>query len=110
MVAGIAAEAAHRQGKFWEMHDALFAKQTEWSGLTDPSDKFLEYAEALGLDMDKYQTDLQDNALREIVLNDMRSGERIGVDATPTFFIGTEDIVTNTGAADLIKAIDAKLK
>ena len=53
-----ASEAASRQGKFWEMHNLLFEKQNEWSTPTDLKKTFGDYAELLGLDKQKFLTDL----------------------------------------------------
>lgn len=80
-----AAEAAGEQGKFWEMHDLLYEKQSEWSNLGNASDKFKEYARSLGLDMKKYEEDL-DKVIGRIN-EDAALGDKAGIDSTPTFFI-----------------------
>ena len=80
-----AAEAAAEQGKFWEMHDLLYENQNEWSELGNAKDKFREYAQNLGLDMNKYDEDF--DKVIERVNQDFALGERAGVESTPTFFI-----------------------
>jgi protein-disulfide isomerase len=77
-----AAEAAGAQGKFWQMHDALFENQ---DALDDES--IAEYAEALGLDARRLIGEVLAGAHTTRVREDFRSGARGGVNGTPTFFI-----------------------
>jgi protein-disulfide isomerase len=77
-----AAEAAGAQGKFWEMHDALFKHAPE---LELP--QLIEYAQELGLDISKFETELVSGAYAARVQEDLTSGVRSGVNGTPTFFI-----------------------
>ena len=77
----VASLAAARQGKYWEMHRALY--QT-----SDLSDANLEaVARQVGLDLARYRADIADEALREEVETDKLEGQELGVDRTPTFFI-----------------------
>ena len=77
-----AAEAAEAQGKFWEMHDALYENQ---AALDD--EDLAEYATALGLDARRLIADVLAGAHLARVREDFRSGVRGGVNGTPTFFI-----------------------
>jgi protein-disulfide isomerase len=77
-----AAEAAAAQGKFWEMHDALFEHQEALE-----AEDIIGYAKSLGLDMVKFTKDLQDATYAKRVRDDFRSGVKSGVNGTPTFFI-----------------------
>jgi len=77
-----AAEAAGAQGKFWEMHEYLFEHQ---SHLDD--DALLRYAREIGLDVDRFQRDLENHTFASRVREDFQSGVRSGVNGTPTFFI-----------------------
>ena len=77
-----AAEAAAGQDRFWEMHDALFEHQRS---LDDPH--LVQYAQTLGLDLQRFQQDLTSHAYAGRVREDFRSGVRSGVNGTPTFFI-----------------------
>ena len=79
--AAAAAEAAHLQGAFWPMHDALFADQGR---LEDPH--LWARAERLGLDVDRFDSDRRSDAVRARVEEDFRSGIRGGAAATPTVF------------------------
>ncbi|WP_160713660.1 DsbA family protein [Chitinophaga solisilvae] len=80
--AALAAEAAGRQGKFWEMHDALYENQAQLSeGLLS------QLAKILRLDMKQFAADMEDHQLLSKVEADFESGVRSGVNGTPTFFI-----------------------
>jgi protein-disulfide isomerase len=77
-----AAEAAAAQGRFWEMHDALFEHQR---ALLDRH--LTEYASAVGLDQARFKQELADHTHAPRVRDDFLSGVRSGVNGTPTFFI-----------------------
>ena len=77
-----AAEAAATQGQFWEMHDALFEHQR---ALDDGH--LVQYAQALGMDGQQFQQELQSHAHERRVRGDFVGGVRSGVNGTPTFFI-----------------------
>jgi protein-disulfide isomerase len=79
--AACAAEAAALQGKFWEMHDALFADQAR---LEDPH--LWARAEALGLDVARFDADRRSDAIVAPVKAQFRAGVRAGVVTTPTAF------------------------
>jgi protein-disulfide isomerase len=79
--AACAAEAAALQGRFWEMHDALFADQAR---LEDPH--LWARAEALGLDVERFDADRRSDAVMAVVKGQFRSGVRAGVVTTPTAF------------------------
>jgi protein-disulfide isomerase len=86
-LAARAAEAAGKQGKFWEMHDLLFDLRDEWSNEANPQDFFLEYAQSLNLDIEEFKTDLDSPEVKDKVTQDYQSGLQLGVNATPTFFL-----------------------
>jgi protein-disulfide isomerase len=77
-----AAEAAGAQGKFWAMHDILFAHQ---QALGD--DNLVQYAAAIGLDLSRFISELARHIHAARVREDFLSGARSGVNGTPTFFI-----------------------
>ena len=81
-LAAEAAEAAGAQGKFWEMHDYLFAHQ---QALEDAD--LIRYAGDLGLDVDRFTRELHDHVYAARVRDDVDSGVRSGVSQTPTFFV-----------------------
>ena len=77
-----AAEAAHRQGKFWEMHDRIFANQRALE-----VDVLEGYAQAMGLDMDRYQEDVVSADVKNRIAADTSEAKRLGVTGTPGFFL-----------------------
>lgn len=85
--AAYAAEAAGRQGKFWEMHDMLFEGQDAWAEADDPSSIFASYASDLELDLDKFSEDMMLEEVSDKVNRDLQDGTMLGVGATPTFFL-----------------------
>lgn len=85
-----ASEAAALQGKFAEMYKKIFANQSEWDKLKTIAESavVLEgYAKELGLDMVKYNTDINSEAVKNKIKNDLNGGISAGVNSTPTFFI-----------------------
>src|SRR4051794_19564191 len=77
-----AAEAAAAQGRFWPMHDMLYEHQ---AALGD--DDLVAYAAQVGLDLDRFQVDLSQQAYFDRIREDFMSGVRSGVNGTPTFFV-----------------------
>ena len=104
-LAAEAALAAHEQGKFWPMHDKLFANQ---QALDRPSlDK---YAQELGLNMSKFTAALDSGKFKDKVDQDAKEGGSFGATGTPTFFINGTRLV-GAQPVDKFKAvIDAELK
>lgn len=94
-----AAEAAGAQGQFWAMHDLLYANQDHLEG-----PDLLRYAEALGLDLHRFVTDLTERVHAPKVQQDFLSGVRSGVHGTPTFFING---VRHEGAWDYPRLLAA---
>ena len=82
-----AAAAAHAQGRFWAMHDRIFAAQSR----LDPA-SLREHAEAIGLDLDRYDTDLASSEVRVKVEADLAQGRAAGVRGTPTFVVNGETV------------------
>ncbi|MAS35466.1 MAG: disulfide bond formation protein DsbA [Anaerolineaceae bacterium] len=88
VLAATATEAAGQQGKYWEMQELLFTRQTEWGEQRTPqTDRFINYAQELGLDIDQFTAALDDSAVFEKIERDRQDGIALGVDGTPTFFI-----------------------
>src|ERR1041385_3104206 len=91
-------EAAARQDRFWEMHDCLFDSPM-------PSKtEVLEQLRSLGVDMDRFERDLQSDEVRARVESDRRRGQRNGVTGTPTIFI---DGLRYDGAWDFYSMLEA---
>jgi protein-disulfide isomerase len=99
-----AAEAAGAQGRFWEMHDLLFVHQDHLA-FSD----LVGYADALGLDLDRFASELESGAHSARVREDFLSGVRSGVNGTPTFFVNG---IRHNGGYDtesLLEAIGSAL-
>lgn len=98
--AAYAAEAAALQGKFWEMHDMLFAQQGEWSATKDPSGMFATYAAAIGLDVARWSADYASDTVRERVAVDANDADTLRLQGTPTVFVnGLETDLPRTAEA-----------
>lgn len=82
-----AAEAAGNQGKFWEMHDLLLENQTTWSESSDAVSIFEGYASTLGLDMNKFKSDVQSKEVSDKIERDYQTGVESQIQSTPSFFI-----------------------
>ena len=104
-----AAEAAALQGKFWEMHDALYQYQPVWSHSTDPTLFFDSYAGAIGLDVERFRADRQSSAIEGKVIDDGNSGLLRGVRNTPTIFLNGVQVKGATTKDQLREAINAAL-
>lgn len=90
MPAARAAEAAGQQGKFFEFHDMLFENQKTWSNSPNPSALFVQYAEELGLDVQKFRQHLKSSLLLDRIESDKKEGNDLGINSTPTFFLNGE--------------------
>ncbi len=88
--AAIAALAAGRQGKFWEMRAAIFERQRD---MKNNSELFIELADGLGLDLDRFEKDLKDPTLLAQVKAEMAMGSEVGVRGTPNFFINGVKVI-----------------
>lgn len=103
VAASLAAEAAGKQGKFWEMYDLLYKKQKEWGSKTaEDRGMFEKYATELSLNLDQFKTDMTSDELRDKVEAQKSSGEDLNVRGTPTFFLNGEQI-TNPNNAEAFK-------
>lgn len=80
--AALAAAAAQRQGKFWEMHDKIFADQRALS-----PEKYLAFAAEIGLDVEQFEKDAASAQVKSFVEANKREAGRLGVTGTPGFFI-----------------------
>jgi protein-disulfide isomerase len=115
-----AAEAADIQGKYWQMHDALYHESnwTDWSTSSNPESFFWAYAQQLGLNVAKFKTDFASSAVNDRIQADIAAFKKTGQEqATPTFFINGKyypntDFVDNNGpsATAFSKVLDAALK
>ena len=111
-IAAQAAEAAGLQGKYWPMHDLLYSKQSDWS-VADPSivvkQYFDGYAQSLGLNVGKFDTDINSAVVTNKIQADVATGNAGQIDHTPTFFINLKQIPNPQGYDDFKATIDKAL-
>lgn len=106
-ISAYAAQATSLQGKFWEMADILFSRQSEWSTLEKPEEKFISYAQELNLDLEKFKTDLTSAETKDKVSKDRISAESNNLNSTPTFFVNGQKITNPTSYNEFKNAIFA---
>jgi protein-disulfide isomerase len=100
-----ASEAAHQQGKFWGMHDKIFAAQREMSEA-----KYIEYANELGLDIDKYNKDVKSSKVKSRIDGDVAAASKLGVTGTPSLFINGRFLSGAQPFESFKRIIDEELK
>ncbi len=81
------AEAAGKQGKFWEMHDKLFDTQSQWSAMGDATPFFMDLVKQLELNENEIKQDMGNPAVKARIEDDVAEGNRLGINQTPTFFV-----------------------
>lgn len=93
-----AAEAAGLQGKFWEMHDLLFANQSNWESLStsDRGPTFEGFASQLNLDLDQFKTDIASERVANRINFHRALGGKANVTSTPTLFINGNMVSSET--------------
>ena len=88
-ISAVAAEAAGKQDKFWEMHDLIFENQDKLN-----EDYLLSLAEDIGLDLAQFAKDSKSKQILNKIEKDFESGIRSGVNGTPTFFLNGQSLLT----------------
>ena len=96
--AAIAAEATNLQGKFWEMHDAIYENQRDLN-----ENLLMKLAEQLKLNIPQFEKDLKSTELADKVDSDFESGIMSGVNGTPSFFVNGKKF--DGGAEDLLELV-----
>jgi protein-disulfide isomerase len=106
-----AAEAAGQQGKFWEMHDALYDNQKEWSDSMEPRVQFDSYATRLGLDVQRFKADMERQDLSDRIKADMQRGNTLNVRGTPTLYLNGRELMPGKliTEEELRREVDAAL-
>jgi protein-disulfide isomerase len=99
-----AAEAAGAQGRFWEMHDRLFTHQRQLS-----DDDLRGHAEAIGLDTERFERELEERRHAGRVAENYASGAQSGTPSTPRFFVNGVIHLGSPSRAELEEAISAQL-
>lgn len=95
-----AAEAASKQGKFWQMHDKLYENQNQWAGASNPQSFYDDYAQQIGLDLTQFKQDYASEQVNNAINADLAAFNKTGQEkATPTFFVNGR-YVPNTQFSD----------
>lgn len=94
VVGAKAVEAAKLQGKGWEMMDTLFTKQSDWEAESKPEIKFGEYAKSLGMDSNKFLSDINLDSVAATISADLALANRLQLPGTPSIFVNGEMVAT----------------
>lgn len=105
--AAVSAECAARQRKFWPYHKILISRQDVWSRLERPRGLWEKYASEAGLDVRRWRECLADSKIKDQVLQESIDAREVGVEGTPTIFIGGERVI---GAALLPEKVEEALR
>ena len=109
LAAARAAEAADKQGKFWEMYNLIFQNQKTWSESQDATVNFEQYATQLGLNLQQYKKDVASPQTNDIINADIAEFKKTKQPmSTPTFFLDGKKIQP-TSLDEFSKLIDAAI-
>lgn len=109
--AAVATEAAGLQGKFWDMQNQLFMNQSTWSTSSDFRTVLADYAQKIGLDVEKFKNDMAGMSAKTRVDADLQRGRGMGVGSTPTFYINGKSVPFEQMNSTAMRAlIDAELQ
>jgi len=105
-----AAEAAALQGRFWEMHDMLYEDRLVWLGAADKRAALISFASKLGLDTDRFQTDMDSKEVAARIAADRQRVTSLELDRTPTVFVNGDRLTTRPITIEALQAaVDAEL-
>jgi len=102
-LAAQAAEAADQQGKFWEMSQTLFEKQADWSALTDPKVKFVEYVTQLGMNEATFVSHYDATSTKDKIDEAFNIATALKLNHTPTFFVNDTEVTGDFATIDDFK-------
>jgi protein-disulfide isomerase len=105
MAAASAAEAAGLQGKFWEMHNLLYDNQKTWHEQFDVRPTFEGYAKQIGLDLPRFQKDINGDAVAQRIFLDGKRGHSLGVKGTPTVFLNGHEVPFESLPAEKLRVL-----
>jgi protein-disulfide isomerase len=103
----VAARATQRQDLFWEFKEAVFRTS---DGRDASPETLRALATAAGLDVERFETDLQDPALEQLVLGDLQAAQSAGISGTPTFLVDGQPIVGAQPLSAFTEAMDQALQ
>jgi protein-disulfide isomerase len=103
----VAARAAQRQDRFWEFKEAVFRTS---DGRDASPETLRALATSAGLDVERFEADLQDPALEQLVMGDLQAAQSAGISGTPTFLVGGQPIVGAQPLSAFTEAMDEVLE
>lgn len=101
--AASSAEAAGLQGKFWEMHKLIYEHQQEWKDQFDVRPIFEGYAKQIGLNIERFNRDVNSPTVQQRILQDGKRAVSVGVKATPTVFLNNREVHFTNLPADRLR-------
>ncbi len=110
LVSAKAAEAADKQGKFWEMYKKLYENQPEWFRDNNPQRFFDEYAKQLEMDVQKFRDDMKSDEVNSLVQADRSDAKQQKFEGTPTFVLDGKRIDSPVNLEAFEKVIDDAIK
>lgn len=112
MVGHRAAEAAGRQGKFWQMYNILYKQQQTWTAGTNAARIMEDYALQIGLNIDQFKKDFASESVNDAINADTKAGQALGANSTPTFILNGKklDPLPDRSVEAFSKLIDEALK
>lgn len=105
-----AAACAGAQGKFWEMHDRIFATQREWNGQADATQRFARLSVEVGVNAAAYRDCMENDRVSSAIISDATSVSRAGIGGTPTFILNNQKVLQGAVSfQEMAIAIDSLL-
>ena len=102
-------EAARKQDKYWEALEILFQHQPEWGDHHNPKPELIwNFLPRLNVNIEEVKKHMDDKSIQDIIDQDMKDGQQLGVKSTPTFFVNGKQVM-EFGPEHLRAAIDAAL-
>jgi protein-disulfide isomerase len=105
VAAASAAEAAGLQGKFWEMHKLIYEHQKDWKDQFNARSIFQTYAQQIGLDVERFQRDVNGGVVQQRIAQDVRRGQSLGVNGTPTVFLNGREVPFENLPAEKLRVL-----
>ena len=92
----LAARCAEDQGRYWEMHDLLYARTEDWARDSNPNGSFVDLAEEIGMDTGEFRSCLSDRTHLQDIAAARKYGESLGVGGTPTLYLNGRRLTLRT--------------
>lgn len=105
-----AAQCANEQGNFWDYHDMLFTKLSDWSSIDGASalEKYVEYANSIGLNGEELRNCVSTDEMADVINNDLEAGKKAGVNGTPTTYINGQLVSSGGQSAGALPYTELK--